>query len=222
MNLGDRIKENYENRYRFYLTRRTPVIIRIDGVAFHTFTRGLDRPFDFDLINAMIATTKAVSLKMQGFKCAYVQSDEISILLTDYDNINTCAWFDYNKSKIESVSASLFTTYFNNCFKKNNKTAYFDARSFNIPASEVVNYFLWRAQDWERNSLNMYASEFYSHRELHGKNKSDKHEMLYQKGKNWNELSNTLKNGTFIFKDETVSNILPSYQSINDKLLGFL
>jgi tRNA(His) guanylyltransferase len=217
--LGDRIKNNYENRYRFYLTRRTPVIIRLDGKAFHTFTKGCDKPFDKLLMDCMDHSTKRLCENIQGFKFAYVQSDEVSILLTDDDNLETEAWYDYNKSKIESVSASMMTAYFNAYFN-DAKLAFFDARSFNIPKEEVVNYFLWRAQDWNRNSLTMYTSAFYSHNELMNKRKEDKHEMLYKIGKNWTEdLSGREKNGLFINRANIFSDsITPKYEEIKNFL----
>jgi len=92
--IGNRMKENYEDRQRHYLTRRTPVIIRVDGVAFHTLTRGFDRPFDGDFCTAMLYAADHVLRSMQGFKIGYVQSDEASFLLTDYDKLTTEAWFD--------------------------------------------------------------------------------------------------------------------------------
>jgi tRNA(His) 5'-end guanylyltransferase len=217
--LGDRIKNNYENRGRFYLTRRTPVIIRLDGKAFHTFTKGCDKPFDKFLMDCMDNATKRLSENIQGFKFAYVQSDEVSILLTDDDNLETEAWYDYNKSKMESVSASMMTAYFNSYFN-DAKLAFFDARSFNIPKEEVVNYFLWRAQDWNRNSLSMYCSAFYSHSELMNKRKEDKHEMLHKIGKNWTEdLSGREKNGLFINRENVCSySIMPKYEEIKNFL----
>jgi tRNA(His) 5'-end guanylyltransferase len=92
--LGDRMKDNYEDRYRIYLTRRTPVIIRLDGKAFHTLTSKCQRPFDQHFINSMLYASEETAKEMQGFKLAYVQSDEVSFLLTDYDNLDTEAWFD--------------------------------------------------------------------------------------------------------------------------------
>ena len=111
--IGLRMKENYESRSRTFLTRRTPVIIRLDGKAFHTYTRGLEKPFDEGLIEDMQETAKFLCENIQGAKCAYTQSDEISILLTDYDNLETDAWFDYNVQKMTSISASLATAKFN-------------------------------------------------------------------------------------------------------------
>lgn len=114
--LGDRMKNNYENRAKTYLTRRTPVIIRLDGKAFHTFTKGLKKPYDEIFHNTMNATMKYLCENIQGCKLGYTQSDEITLLLTDYDTIDTDAWFDNNVQKICSVSASMATMAFNKFF----------------------------------------------------------------------------------------------------------
>ena len=111
--LGDRMKSFYEDRYRIYLTRRTPVIIRVDGNAFHTFTRGLDKPFDFDFMDIMQRTCYSLSKNIQGCVGGYVQSDEISLLLVDYNTITTDAWFDYNLQKVTSLAAARATMTFN-------------------------------------------------------------------------------------------------------------
>lgn len=110
--LGDRMKQ-YENISRIYLTKRMPLIIRIDGKAFHTFTHGFTRPFDETLIRVMQKTTMELCKRIEGVKLGYVQSDEISLLLTDYENINTELWFGKNLQKIVSVVASMATLYFN-------------------------------------------------------------------------------------------------------------
>ena len=117
--LGDRMKENYENRSKTYLTRRTPVIIRLDGKAFHTFTRGMKKPYDEIFHNTMNATMRYLCENIQGCKLGYTQSDEITLLLTDYDTLTTSAWFDYNVQKICSVSASMATMAFNKYFNAN-------------------------------------------------------------------------------------------------------
>lgn len=111
--LGDRMKDFYENRTRILLPRRTYTIIRIDGKAFHSYTKGLQRPFDYKFINDMDETAIYMCKNIQGSKFAFVQSDEISILLTDFDNQETDAWFDGNIQKMASVSASLATAKFN-------------------------------------------------------------------------------------------------------------
>lgn len=111
--LDVRMKDFYEVRNRRYLTRRTPVIIRIDGKAFHTYTKKLNRPFDEGLIEDMQLTTKYLCENIQGCKFGYTQSDEISLLVTDYDTLRTEAWFDYCQNKMESIGASMATSEFN-------------------------------------------------------------------------------------------------------------
>ena len=113
--LGDRMKK-YEGVPKTALMRRNPVIIRIDGKAFHTFTRGFQRPFDNILIESMQDTMKYLCENIQGCKLGYCQSDEISLLLTDYENINTAAWFDYEVQKMCSIAASMATLAFNRAF----------------------------------------------------------------------------------------------------------
>ena len=115
--LGDRMKQ-YEGIPKTSLMRRNPVIIRIDGKAFHTFTRGFQRPFDDILIESMQETMKYLCENIQGCKIGYCQSDEISLLITDYENINTAAWFDYQVQKMYSIAASMATLVFNRVFSK--------------------------------------------------------------------------------------------------------
>ena len=117
--LGKRMKEYYENIPKIKLMRRAPVIIRIDGRAFHTFTRGFKKPFDEILIKSMQETMKYLCENIQGCVLGYTQSDEISLLLVDYKNLNSSAWFDYEVQKICSIAASMATMVFNKSFAKN-------------------------------------------------------------------------------------------------------
>lgn len=114
--IGDRMKNNYENITRYYLTRRMPVIIRIDGKAFHTFTKGFKKPFDDILVKTMQDTMKYLCENIQGCVLGYTQSDEISLVLTDYAELTTDAWFGNNLQKMCSVSASMATMAFNKFF----------------------------------------------------------------------------------------------------------
>jgi len=195
--IGLRMKENYEDRSRFYLIRRTPVIIRLDGKAFHTLTKNCDKPFDKHLSNSMNETALELCKNIQGAKCAYTQSDEISILITDFDKLNTDAWFNYNIQKMTSIAAAEASIKFSSQF---GEKGLFDCRVFNIPKEEVVNYFIWRQKDWERNSIQMLSQAYFSHKELHGKKCPDMHEMLHKKGINWTELEDKYKNGSFVAK----------------------
>lgn len=119
--LGKRMKEFYENVSKTKLTRRTPVIIRIDGKAFHTFTRGFRKPFDEVLIKTMQETTKYLCENIQGCVFGYTQSDEISLVLIDYQTLTTDAWFDYEVQKMCSIAASMATMAFNRFFNENIK-----------------------------------------------------------------------------------------------------
>jgi len=218
--LGDRIKGQYEDRTRYSLPRRTYTIIRLDGKAFHTYTRGLEKPFDKGLFEDMDAAIVAMIPEIQGAQFAYTQSDEISILLTDFAQPTTSAWFDGNLQKMCSVAASVITAEFNkqrwlrdallNRATPDFETiAYFDARVFTIPdPTEVMNYFIWRNQDCARNSVSMVAQSLYSHKELHGKNTTEKHEMIHQAGKNWaTDYTDGEKNGRVIVKEEYLASV---------------
>jgi tRNA(His) 5'-end guanylyltransferase len=230
--LGDRMKENYENRSKTQLVRRMPVIIRLDGKAFHTFTRGFNKPFDEVMMKAMQETTLKLCQNIQGCVLGYTQSDEITLVLVDYNDINTDAWFDYSVQKMCSVAASMCTLYFNQIFvrkyvewsmnnlslirnddskrklndvydKAIDKGAMFDARVFNIRVEEVTNCVLWRQQDATRNSISSLAQSKFSHRELHGKNTSQMQDMLMENfGINWNNLTIPEKRGTAVIKKD--------------------
>lgn len=225
--LGDRIKVNYEDRARHYLTRRMPVIVRVDGRAFHSWTRGLPKPFSRHLMRVMVLAARDLADDMQGFKACYIQSDEASFLLTDYDDLTTEAWFDYCKSKVESISAAVMTARFNLHWGDGDKPAVFDGRAFNVPKEEVSNYFLWRAKDWERNSLSMYCRAHFSAKQLHGKRRDDQHEMLHSIGKNWTtDLTAQERNGTFLLRiNGSVTechDIPPSFAAIDGALAGLI
>ena len=221
--LGDRMK-SYEKVSRPFLTAGVPVIVRVDGKKFSTFTKGFDRPFDKKIMNAMETAARKTAEQMQGFKLGYVQSDEASFLLTDFDDIKTQGWYGYNVNKLVSVSAAYMTVHFYKLMQvylDAMSCPVFDSRAFSVPNDDVANYLLWRRKDWDRNSISMYAQSNFSHKELHGKNKDDMHEMLHQKGKNWtNDLTGREKNGTFFYQKNGVMvsdyDSLPNYGSVAD------
>ncbi len=222
--LGNRMKIFYEEVPKTRLMRRCPVICRIDGKAFHTFTRGFKRPFDDVLIMTMQETAKYLCENIQGCQLAYTQSDEISLLLIDYQRFETSAWFDYEIQKMCSISASMATMAFNRIFSEtvsdlkvdNTKPmdryfevaysgAMFDARVFNIPREEVTNYFYWRQLDASRNSIQMVGQANFSHRELQHKSCNDIQDMLMtQKGINWNDFPTYQKRGSCVVRNKIV------------------
>jgi|SRR5579863_1792485 len=199
--LGNRMK-TYENVTRHFLTRRMPVVIRLDGKSFHTLTKNMKKPFDDDFKYVMEAVTKILCEEVQGCQFAYTQSDEISLLLVDYQTHDTQAWFDNNIQKIVSVSASIATAAFNSWALSKLTIlgpAHFDARAFNLPKEEVCNYFIWRQQDATRNSIQSVGQANFSHKELHGLSCDEIQEKLFQEKQiNWNDYPVTSKRGSCI------------------------
>lgn len=223
--LGDRMKR-YEYVTRNFLTRKLPVIIRLDGKAFHTFTRGLDKPFDSIFVEAMQNTAKYLCENVQNCVLGYTQSDEITLVLVDYKELETDSWFGSNIQKMVSVSASMATLAFNKEFERlvllygweayeedqekrysildsKIQTALFDSRVFTVPKEDVTNCVLWRQQDATRNSIQSVGQYHFSDKQLFKKSTKDIIRMLQEeKDILWNELPAYLKRGTAVIKDE--------------------
>ena len=226
--LGKRMKEFYETIPKTRLMRRCPVCIRIDGMAFHSWTKGFERPFDEVLIKSMQETMKYLCENIQGVVLGYCQSDEVSLILVDYKKLNSSAFFDYEVQKVCSTTASMATMAFNKIFNKNTldfispeifedekikkisashaeavkKGAMFDSRCFNIPKEEVTNYAYWRQLDATRNSIQMVGQANFSHKELQNKTCNNIQDMLMtQKGINWNDLPTYQKRGSCCIKE---------------------
>ncbi|ALO79575.1 tRNAHis guanylyltransferase [Bacillus phage Hobo] len=201
---GNRMK-GYENAYRIKLPQRMPVIVRIDGKAFHTYTKGMKRPFDETLAYAMWETCKYLAKNVMGCKLVYTQSDEISLLITNYEKLTTQSWFDNNLQKIVSVAASLATAKFNEVMRETHpekELALFDARAWVLPQDEVNNYFLWRQQDATKNSISMVAQANFPHKALQGLNgKQMQDKLMLEKNLNWNDLPVWQKRGVCIVKE---------------------
>lgn len=224
--LGDRMKNYYESASQTKLTRRTPVAIRLDGRAAHTFTRGFRRPFDMPFALSMRDTMLYLCENIQGCKFGYTQSDEITLILTDYDTLETSAFFDYNVQKLTSVVASMATFAFNKAFAKRvaeykndftfpgigddnfvenymksiDRGLVFDARCFNIPKEEVGNLIYWRQLDAIRNSIQMVARYNFSDKELQGKSCEEMKKMLETTSWPWDSYRPDLRRGTACYK----------------------
>ena len=227
--LGKRMKEFYEQVPKTRLVRRMPAMIRIDGKAFHTFTRGFQKPFNDILIKSMQETMKYLCENIQGCVFGYTQSDEITLVLVDYKKLTSSAWLDYEVQKICSISASMATMIFNKFFKQNveeytknykytnnlitnkiintywcavERGAMFDSRCFNVPKEEVTNFVYWRQLDATRNSIQMVGQANFSHKQLQGKSCNMIQDMLFtEKGINWNDLPVVKKRGSACIKD---------------------
>lgn len=197
--LGDRMKR-YEAISASRLMPKTPVLIRLDGKAFHTLTRKCTKPWDLGFQTAMWETARYLCDQISGCRVAYVQSDEITLLLVDYQSIGTQGWFDYELQKLVSVSASIAAAAFARAFNVDALAA-FDARAWNLPAHEVVNCFIWRQQDATRNSILGLAQAHYSHNEMQGKKTDVLQDMLMAKGINWNDCPVPQKRGVCITRE---------------------
>ncbi len=225
--LGDRMKL-YESSFRTSLPINIPVILRLDGRAFHTFTRGMEKPFDKRLIEMLNTVALELCPEIQGTRLAYLQSDEISFLI--YPGIFSDSWFKGTVQKMVSVAASHASCVamkwcYENDLKKGTYVG-FDARVFCLPEKDVENYFVWRQRDWERNSLQMFTRSFYTQRELKNKKTPDMHEMLHARGENWNDLATSLKRGRCVRRNEEgawfVDNEIPIFTQDRDYITRFI
>lgn len=220
------------------LFKNLPVIIRLDGKAFHTFTRNLIKPFDLGLIDLMRKTTEFLTKEFNAV-LGYTQSDEISLLINN-DNNESELLFDGKMFKINSILAATCSVYFNRQLPKylphkvsqddTKKNPVFDCRCFNVPSkTEACNYFIWREQDAVRNSINSTARSLYSHNELMNKNNSELQELIFQRGTNWNHLPSILKRGSYfincidkvMFSRQELDNLPPNHAARTNPELQF-
>ena len=215
---GDRMK-GYEAVSQLHLVRRTPVIIRLDGRAFHTWAKRLKKidpilekqPYSDVMIDCMMGACTYLTHYIQGAVFTYSQSDEISIFLRDWDTLEFEPWFADNVQKIVSISASMATLAFYAAYERYEKIDYaphrpmFDSRVFNVPKEEVANYFIWRQKDAIRNSVNMLGQFHFSQKELHGKKVDDVKKMLYVEGVDWEGFKTPYKRGFCVPKKMSIS-----------------
>lgn len=200
---GNRMKdfESFETGRRFL--PMLPIYARIDGRTFSKFTKGLERPYDQRMIDCMVATTKHL-VKETNAKIGYCQSDEISLVWMT-ESYDSEIFFNGKIQKMVSVISSLATAAFTNAILNSELSSYasklphFDARVFQLPNKiEAANVILWRCMDATKNAVSMAASHYYSHKELIGKSGSEKQEMLFQKGINFNDYNPAFKQGVFV------------------------
>lgn len=231
--LGKRMKA-YENESDKKLVKKLPVIIRVDGRAFHTFAKKLEKPFDDLLIDSMQETMRYLCKHVAGCVLGYCQSDEISLLIQDYKNEETQAWFENRVNKLCSVTASMATFAFNRAFENkvtefydycadskqlfeqnedrikvllecSDKGATFDARAFTLPFNEVTNYFYWREADAMRNSVEMVGFANFSAKQLHKVNTDGIKKMLLEKGIDYDKIPVYKQRGTCCIKTKMPS-----------------
>lgn len=200
--LGDRMKsyEARESERRFL--PMLPVIARIDGRNFSSFTRGMDRPWDQLMTDCMLRTTEAL-IEETHARIGYTQSDEIS-LVWQSERSDQSIFFDHRVAKMTSVLASYATAAFTYAMmnlmpQRIDRLPHFDCRVFQVPSrTEAANVFLWREQDATKNAISMAARSVYSHKECDHKIAPEMQEMLFAKGINFNDYPAFFKRGTFI------------------------
>ena len=233
--LEDRMR-NYERIATSSLIPTLPVIIRIDGKGFSKFTKHFAKPYDKAMAEAMLTTTRRLAENVPHTKCAYTQSDEISLVLICEPRQEP--WFGFRKEKIVSIVASMATLYFNEALasyvsnvivtaeneqllkeydKAVTKGALFDARAFNLPDYEVDNYLIWRQNDCNRNSLEALARSVASAKALKNKKAADMHELLYKHGINWAKQPKHFKDGTYFTRQVVLK---PGYNPITKELIA--
>jgi tRNA(His) guanylyltransferase len=195
--------KHYEHLCAAQAMPRLPTLARIDGRAFHSFTRGLARPFDEGFVNLMRQVTLKLVEETEA-RCGYTQSDEIS-LGWYFEEPGQEIFFGGKLAKMVSVTASIATYWFNRLAPEHlpakhcGTPAYFDSRVWCVPTlPEAANYFLWREQDAVRNSIQMAAQAQFSHKQIHKKNTNELQEMLFHKGINWNDYPAKFKRGSVV------------------------
>jgi tRNA(His) guanylyltransferase len=207
-----RMKRYEKSHTELQLIPRCPVVIRLDGKAFHTYTKKFkkeltDDPFSNKLHDAFVYASKNTAKEISGCKAVYTQSDEVSFWLNDEGkSVSSQGWFDFNLQKMVSVSTSIFTAYFNSFIGDEYGLGFFDARAFSLPnETELNNYFIWRQQDASRNSVSMTASYFFSHKQLHKLSCNEMQDkLMVEKGVNWNDLDVWKKRGSLVIKQYKV------------------
>ncbi len=216
--IGDRCKF-LENKFTsIKVCDEKPVLCRIDGRAFHTFTKDFVKPFEIKLNRLMIETTKYL-VKESNAVVGYTQSDEISLLWKSGKDL----FFGGKIQKINSVLASLATAFFiKNLDGLSDKLVSFDSRLWQVyEDKDIINYFKWRQLDAIRNSVSMTAHAFLSHNEVQGKKTKELKEILFEKKYvDWRAYPNMLKFGTFVrnrqivrdFTEEEIKNLPPKHQ----------
>jgi len=176
----------WEQKFLVEIMKKQFCILRVDGKAFHTYTKRFQNRFSLDMIKAMNDTAKELLCKVQGSLLVYVQSDEISVLFSDTSSPNAEAWYGNNMQKIASVGASIATATFNGSIAKAfynapeicDTPALFDARVFSMPEDDLPNYFLWRMRDANSNALQSFARQYFSHKELQNVDNDGLRQML--------------------------------------------
>lgn len=196
--------KRYENAFRNVLPNRSYVLLRLDGWAFHTYLRGAEKPFDRGFINDMNLVTLRLCEQIQGVQFAFTQSDEISLLITDFDTLQTEPWCGNSLNKLVSLPAAMASAYMTRIRSHQPAVACFDCRAWAMSDPvEVANYFVWRQRDAVRNSIQMVGQVHFSPAELNGQSTNMVQEMLWSQHQvNWDHFPPECKRGRLTTYDD--------------------
>jgi len=204
LHLGDRMKAYEAVEAQRRLNPRLPILVRLDGRAFHSFTRGLQRPFDARLTECMVSAALAV-MHESNAALAYTQSDEISLVLLPGKREDDVPYFAARVQKLCSILAATASVTFNSGVRESipshaQRLAVFDARAWNVPSlSEAAQCILWRELDAEKNSVAALAQSKFPHKQLLNKHRDAMKEMLLQAGHEpWDALPVKFRRGVYL------------------------
>lgn len=201
--------KEYEAATRLVLPRRTYTVVRVDGRAFHTFLRHASKPWDEDVVQIMQKTAQRLCKALDGAVLGYTQSDEISVILQDFENNGTQAWFGGVVQKMASIAAASATAFFTQEYQhyfdldEDGTLPVFDARVFTIPdVVEVANYLVWRQRDAVRNSILGLGVHEFKHKSIQGVGTYGMLEMLKNgRGIDWEvDVPQGLRQGWLVQK----------------------
>lgn len=211
--LGDRMKMYERVEAERMAMPLLPVLARLDGRAFSSFTRGMERPYDVRMHACMLTTTKKL-VEETNAVCGYTQSDEITLAWYS-PNMKTQIYFDGRIQKMVSTLAAYCSVIFNELLaielpEYKHKTPTFDCRVWQVPTLvEAANAFQWREFDATKNSISMAAQSVFSHKQLHKKHTGEMQEMLFQKGIYWNDYPDWFKRGSYVQRRKRIGKISP-------------
>lgn len=218
--------KTYEHAFRTYLPRRAYTLMRLDGRAFHTYLKHAQKPFDREFIHDMNGVATVLCQEIQGAKFAYTQSDEISLLITDFDSPQSVPWLGGNVAKLTSLSAALASSLLSVARIEKGDLPTFDSRVWSMSDPvEVANYFVSRQRDAVRNSIQMLGQANFTQAELHGKNVNEIQEMLYrQRDINWSNLDTGCRQGRLIWRTGVgwIAGPAPYFKAVPDSALARL
>jgi tRNA(His) 5'-end guanylyltransferase len=208
--LGDRMKMYEQTSTARRAFKGQPLIVRLDGKNFHTFCRGLKRPYDERLSDLMVSVTKALVDRFQA-RVGYTQSDEITLAWHIQPHETAEFQFDGRFQKLESLTAAFCSVAFNRALgsyipEKSDQMPIFDSRAFVVPTlKEAYHAFLWRQQDATKNAVSMAAQSMFSHKSLQGLHGPEMQEKMWaEKGVNFNDYPAFFKRGTFVKREKVL------------------